>query len=484
MIAQTNNAPQTPPRPSRFLRAIPADQAVDSHGVLLHCVREPRLGQVSQRTSQLALNFGLPLFGAPKIVFNPVLLPIDDGQVVLLIGPSGSGKTTALQAIARQLPGAVSMERGTFSADPAIIDGIAPWATVEEAASLLTACGLGEPHLWLRRFEELSDGEKFRARLARALALQSRAGSVGALLCDEFCSALHTRVARAIGCNLRKLVKQRNLRVVLATTRQDLRTALRPHVVVRFDGRGGCAVYRAPQAAGTASFRRRVVIEPGGVRDYRAFAAMHYRQGDELGFVDKVFVLRDGPRGDLLGIVVYAHSPLHLAMRNRALGAQSPRTPQAVNRRFRILRRLVIHPDVRGCGLGHHLVRRTLPHVGTRYVECLAGLGALNPVFEKAGMERIGQYALSSRQQAALRALADAGVDPLGRDFVWQVSRQPRVRAIVARVVYDWYASTTGGGESRVARQSPATLAHLFRGLIGSRPVYYLWRRGEGGKKR
>jgi hypothetical protein len=47
----------------------------------------------------------------------------------------------------------------------------------------------------------------------------------------------------------------------------------------------------------------------------------------------------------------------------------------------------------------------------------------------------------------------------------------------VARFVYQWYQATTGNGEQRVARQSPEFLAQTFRGLIGVRPVYFLWRK-------
>ena len=204
---------------------------------------------------------------------------------------------------------------------------------------------------------------------------------------------------------------------------------------------------------------------------------MHYRATDELGFVDKVFVLRDGADGDTLGIVVYAHSPLELRLRNQATDKRFSRNPQRVNRELRILRRLVVHPDVRGCGVGYHLVRQTLPAVGTPYVECLATMGEFNPVFEKAGMRRIGQCGITRNRLAALDALRAMDVDPNSREFPMQVCRRRRVRAIVTRMVADWYRATTGGGESRIERQSPQTLAQTFRGLIGSRPVYYLWKK-------
>ena len=451
----------------------------------LGCVREPKLGRPSRRAAEVGLSFGIPLYGTPVTVIAPTRIHLQPGRIMLLLGPSGSGKSSALEQIERQFSGGCMVQRVSFPPDAAIIDAVAPGAPLGEAAGILTGCGLGEPHLWIRRFGELSAGEQFRARLARALALQSRADTAAPLLADEFCTTLHRRAARAISFNLRKLVLKHNLAAVVASCHDDVIADLQPHTIVRLSGAGRCAVEeRSVRPLRAFSLRRRLIIEPGRKRDYAAFAAMHYRAGDELGFVDKVFLLREGRRGEPLGIVVYAHSPLHLALRNQATEGRFAHDPKLLNRRLRILRRLVIHPDVRGCGLGHFLVQRTLPLVGTEYVECLAAMGEFNPVFEKAGMERIGQYALASRQQAALAALRAMDVDPNAREFPLLVARRPRVRAIVARVVFDWYSGTTGGGAARVARQSPQMLAQTFRGLIGSRPVYYLWRRGRQAGRR
>lgn len=444
----------------------------------LRCVRERRLGRPSPRTADVGLHFGIPLFRSMATIIDHTRIELGPGRLILLTGPSGSGKSSGLSQIERQFAGACAVHRVSFPPDAAIIDGVAPGAELMEAISILTSCGLSEPHLWVRRFGELSDGERFRARLARAVALQSRAGTVTPLLCDEFCSMLHRRAAKAISFNLRKLVSRRGLCVVVAACHDDVISDLNPHLIVRFRGGGLCDVEaREPRGRPRVSFTRRLRIERGTKRDYDAFAAMHYRATDDLGFVDKVFVLRDGAGGDPLGIVVYAHSPLELSLRNRATRKHFSRNPGRVNRSLRILRRLVIHPDVRGCGLGHDLVRKTLPLVGTEYVECLAAMGEFNPVFERAGMERIGQYEIEPLRRKALDELRAMDVDPHSREFPLQVSRRRRVRAIVARVVYRWYAATTGGGESRVARQSPQTLAQTFRGLIGCRPVYYLWRR-------
>lgn len=252
---------------------------------------------------------------------------------------------------------------------------------------------------------------------------------------------------------------------------------LQPDALIKLHGDGTHELIEHTPRKKPISFARRMVVEEGCSRDYDAFAAMHYRKTDELGFVDKVFVLREGRGGELLGIVVYAHGPLELALRNQATENRFRRNPHRLNREMRILRRLVIHPDVRGCGLGHLLVRRTLPLVGTQYIECLASMGEVNPVFEKAGMKRIGTCATPPHRLRILRELCDQDVDPFSREFVTHVARRPRIRRIVAALVYQWYQATTAGGEKRVERQSADMLAQTFRGIVGSRPVYFLWHR-------
>lgn len=446
----------------------------------LHCVRELRLGRPSRRTAVVGTWFGIPLFGGKTTVVEPVQVQLGPGRIVLLVGPSGSGKSSALAEIERRFAGGCTVQRVGFPSDAAIIDRIAPWGSLSEALSILTSCGMGDAHLWVRPFAVLSDGEKFRARLARAIALHTRAGAAAPLLCDEFCSMLHRRAAKAIGYGLRKIVTRRGLSVVVACSSDDIIGDLQPDTIVRLYGSGRCAVEQRDVRPGKPlSMRRRMRIHPGTKRDYNAFASMHYRASDELGFVDKVFVMREGDDGQPVGIVVYSHPPLELSLRNRATGGRFSQNPKRLNRSLRILRRLVIHPDLRGCGLGHHLVKKTLPQVGTEFVECLAAMGEFNPVFEKAGMTRIGQCDIPEKRRAALASLQELDVDPNSREFAVQVCRRRRVREIVARVVRDWYAATTGGGESRVERQSPQLLAQTFRGLIGTRPVYYLWRRGK-----
>jgi ABC-type lipoprotein export system ATPase subunit/GNAT superfamily N-acetyltransferase len=447
----------------------------------------------SARLLEVCLRFGLPV-GRPacRMAADPGLR-LRRGTITLVSGPSGSGKTLLLDETARRWPTSRLVDRVPFPTDVAVVDGVAPTRPLSEALGLLTACGLGEPSLWLRSFDQLSDGERFRARLARAISLCRRDGEPGPLLCDEFGSLLHTRLARAIAFNLRKLVTREGLRLVVATAREDLEEDLEADCTVRL-GRPQSEVEpkspgsgkRAEVFSGGESERRQtgfageLRIERGTLRDYEVLAAMHYRRREQVGFVSQVYVIRQGAGGELLGVVVYGHPMLELSLRNRVTGGRFIRQGERLNQEMRVLKRLVIHPDVRGCGLGHWLVRRTLPLAGTRFVECLAAMGAVNPVFEKAGMRLVGACRLSRATQEAVDRLRAAGADPLAADFVSQVCRRPAIRQMVAREVFNWYRATTTAGQQRVARQSPTELARTYRQLAGSQPVYFIWgRRAE-----
>ncbi len=456
----------------------------------------------TERTIRVATTFGLALDRVTRRLIERVSLCLSAGRIVLLHGPSGTGKTTVMKALAESLPHRIVVDVVNFPRDKAIIDAVGDCLPFDESLALLSRCALGEAPLWLRSIDELSCGQRSRAALARALAVALAARPRPVVLCDEFAAGLHRRAARGLSYNLRRLVSRHGYCAVVATCSEDPAVDLSPDVVIQFADGGRCTVdERSPRAARPFSLRRTLTIEAGRKQDYEHFAAMHYRSADELGFVDKVYLLRErgigrstratagaargrrsgttslttGRRDDILGIIVYAHGPRELALRNEATGGRFLRNLERLNRECRIIRRLVIHPDVRGCGLGRMLVRRTLSMVGTRFVECLATMGDVNPVFERAGMRRIGRCVHPQCVRASLDRLRALGVDPCDGAFTARVCRSREVRDVVADAVATWYWSTVGNGDRRVARQSPEMLAQLFRNLMSSRPVYYLW---------
>ena len=444
--------------------------------VTLSLFRESGCAERSPRVQAVQWNFGVPAAAGPHCLVNGLTLPLAPGRILLISGPSGSGKTSLLHEMKRQLPRAVVAGGSSPRGRRAVIDDVAPRESLALAMSILTACGMGEPALWLRRSAELSEGERFRFRLAQAIGRALRADPPAPILCDEFGATLHRRLAAAAAFSLRKLVTRHRLMLVAAATHAEFAADLRPDLHVTLGGERP-HVRRAPggaEAASNVSWFDRLTVEPGNLADYRAFAPMHYRQRDLLGFVDRVFVLRDGD--EPLGVVLYAHPPIELSLRNSATGGRFVRNGRRLNREMRILRRLVLHPDVRGVGLGHWLVRRTLPLAGVRFVECLAALGAVNPVFERAGMIRVGICPLPRGRLRLLQRMRSLRLDPFSHEFPRRISEQPRVADLVRRTIADW-CNASRGSPRDLARRPPEALAATFRQIIGDPPVYYLWDR-------
>jgi len=60
-----------------------------------------------------------------------------------------------------------------------------------------------------------------------------------------------------------------------------------------------------------------------------------------------------------------------------------------LNRDWAIISRVIVHPKYRTTGLGHRLVRETLPLCGRRHVELIAVMAQYNPFAERAGMRLV-----------------------------------------------------------------------------------------------
>lgn len=209
----------------------------------------------SLATGQVSDLFGLAETEPPHIIAENVTLDIQPGNLVLFTGPSGSGKSSLLREAGKQL-GAVDAMALELP-DLPLIDALP--GTVEERLDLLAACGLSEARLLLRTPGELSDGQRYRFRLAFALLSPTRQqGSAPSLadpsgserkpsflLADEFAAYLDRTLAKVLAFNLRKLVTRTGTGIMLATTHEDLTEELQPDLWVRCHGDGNIECIRS-----------------------------------------------------------------------------------------------------------------------------------------------------------------------------------------------------------------------------------------------
>jgi ABC-type dipeptide/oligopeptide/nickel transport system ATPase subunit len=180
--------------------------------------------------------------------FNLVAdLPIEDLDwgIGLIVGPSGSGKTS----IGKNLFGGgkiIDLYEG-WPKDKPIVEAINPGGDFDSVTAALANVGLGDVPAWLRPFNALSNGQQFRAGLARVMC-----DADDNIIIDEFTSVVDRQIAK-IGAMAFSKGWRRNKgkRVVLLACHYDIVEWLQPDWV--FDTGTGELKKKAILGQGQAS---------------------------------------------------------------------------------------------------------------------------------------------------------------------------------------------------------------------------------------
>jgi ABC-type lipoprotein export system ATPase subunit/GNAT superfamily N-acetyltransferase len=331
----------------------------------------------------VAEGFGLGLDQWEKfVIYDNVELKIGPKDIVYITGDSGSGKSVLLKALEKD----IRLDMGLTCINIADIKprkGLPLIETVgrslEEGLELLSKVGLSDAFLFLRSYEQLSDGQKYRYKIAKMMESKAQFW-----IMDEFAATLDRDTAKIVAYNLQKLARQQGKAVLAATTHTDLLEDLNPsvHIHKRF-GKEICIVYYTNEPAKQCSLVQEMQVVEGTVQDWRRLAGFHYRT-HRIVAPRKIFCLKRGE--ELCGVIVYCYPPPTCFGRRLVLPKM---TMKELNEKLSIISRVVVHPKYRTIGLGSKLVKETLPLVGTPYVEMPAVMAKYNPFGEKAGMQKI-----------------------------------------------------------------------------------------------
>jgi ABC-type phosphate/phosphonate transport system ATPase subunit/GNAT superfamily N-acetyltransferase len=198
----------------------------------------------TRATRNIQQAFGVSRDMLTTTLFAGLNFRIRPGDVVLICGPSGAGKTTLLSLLAKRLrdpsvvlpglTGAIKVPRavtvsqlGPLSSSRPLVNSLEQ-RSFENSLFALNVSGLAEAHLYVKRFRELSNGQRYRAMVAKLIASEA-----DVWVADEFCATLDPMTANIVSRNLRRCAKDFGVTAILAAANwSDFVHELRPDTIV------------------------------------------------------------------------------------------------------------------------------------------------------------------------------------------------------------------------------------------------------------
>ena len=138
-------------------------------------------------------------------------------NIGLIIGNSGSGKSTILKYLG-------TIKNPTYDNSKCVISQF-PNMDEESVCDLFYSVGLSSVPCWLRKPQELSNGEKSRLDICWHIA---NASENGVIIIDEWTSVVNREVAKSMSFALQRYIRQKNLKIILASCHYDIIEWLQP----------------------------------------------------------------------------------------------------------------------------------------------------------------------------------------------------------------------------------------------------------------
>lgn len=272
-----------------------------------------------------------------------------------------------------------------------------------ERIARLAAVGLADAFTWVRTPDELSVGQLARLRLA--LALWSGAGHVHA---DEWLNALDRVTARAVAWATGRILRQQGIGAILVTSQDDIVADLQPDLVLRVGWQCPVEVERPATGQPACSVLDELVYERGTTADWQAVKPLHYAAGNP-GTYESIHVLRHPALRQPAAVAVLSYPDLHSSARNLALGDEyatmrGKNSTTQLNRDVLKLTRVVVTPELRGCGVARDLIARAISSSTARYIECVTAMGRYSGFLRSCGFREVPQA--TSDVEAAINAAA------------------------------------------------------------------------------
>ena len=141
------------------------------------------------------------------------------------MGKSGTGKTT----IAKQLFSDLIVESFDYDKE-SVLDDMPEKSSVKDICKSFNSVGFSSPPSWLKPYAVLSNGEKMRVDLARAILSENKTFAF-----DEFTSVVDRNVAKIGSLAMQKAIRKSDKKFIAITCHKDVEDWLMPDWVFDTD---------------------------------------------------------------------------------------------------------------------------------------------------------------------------------------------------------------------------------------------------------
>jgi ABC-type ATPase with predicted acetyltransferase domain len=254
-----------------------------------------------------------------------------DWQIGVIVGASGTGKTT----IAKELFADAYVTTFDYSAS-SIVDDMPSHCSVDEITKMFNSVGFSSPPSWLKPYSVLSNGQKMRVDLAKAMLSKN-----DLIVFDEFTSVVDRNVAKIGSYAVQKAIRKTDKKFIAVTCHNDVVDWILPDWIFNTDN------MTFQKLEGQKKNRPKIKFEIFQAADkyvWKVFAKHHYlsHTHNNAAHVYVAYV-----NNQLAGFISVLHLP----------------HPRAKN--IKMVHRLVVLPDYQGVGIGVRL----LEFIAKKYVK-------------------------------------------------------------------------------------------------------------------
>lgn len=168
------------------------------------------------RVAKIISDFDLNIENSNEHFVGKIEIP-NKWNIGVIVGNSGTGKST----IAKELFNNYYVKNFEYKSK-SVIDDMPKNLSVKDISKMFYSVGFGSVPSWLKPYKVLSNGEKMRVDLARALLQQN-------IICfDEFTSVVDRTVAQTMCIATERTIRKQNKKFIAVSCHYDILNWLQP----------------------------------------------------------------------------------------------------------------------------------------------------------------------------------------------------------------------------------------------------------------